>query len=246
MVHRFYAPGMSAGATRVVLDGVESVHLARVLRLRPGSRVRAFDGRGTEREARVATAHPKGAELDLFDPVGAAPEARVHVELGLGLLKADRFDAALRDAVMLGVAAVHPLLTERSDVPAGAVASGTRRERWHRIAVASSKQSGRATVPAVHEPAGLRACLAADRSPTRILLAEPSVAGAEPLQADAGWAAVTQALVLVGPEGGWTPGEVGLARAGGCRVMSLGTRTLRADAAPLVALSVLQFLWGDL
>jgi 16S rRNA (uracil1498-N3)-methyltransferase len=56
----------------------------------------------------------------------------------------------------------------------------------------------------------------------------------------------TSATVLVGPEGGWTPGEIAFAERGGFGLLTLGQRTLRADAAPLVALSVLQFLWGDL
>lgn len=245
-MHRFYAPGITADATRVVLDTVESTHLARVLRLRPGTRVRVFDGKGSERHALVTNARPDAAELELLDRVDAAAEARVHLVLGVGLLKADRFDAVLRDAVMLGVAAVQPLVTIRCDVPTAAIATGSRRERWHRIAVSASKQSGRAVVPVIREPATLAACLDADDAPVRLLLAEPSVAGADRLDVATDWWDTARALVLVGPEGGWAPGEVDDARARGCRVVSLGARTLRADAAPLVAVAVLQFLWGDL
>ncbi len=246
-VHRFYAPGMTAGMPRVVLDPDESAHLTRVLRLKPGAAVRVFDGRGLEREARVVTARAKASELDLTGEVVARPEGRVRIHLGMALLKADRFDAAIRDAVMLGVSSLQPLTTDRSDVPAAAVSSGARLTRWERIAVASAKQCGRAVVPRVHDPVSLAGCLDRDPSPLRLLFAEPSVTETERLAAGASALPdVTAALVLVGPEGGWSPREVEVARAAQCRVVTLGPRTLRADAAPIVALTVLQFLWGDL
>lgn len=246
-MHRFYAPAMTRDARRVVLDGVESAHLSRVLRLRAGASVRAFDGKGTERHALVVSSHPTASELELLDEASTQVEPRVRVVLAVGLLKSDKFDAMLRDAVMLGASAVVPLLTERCDVPASAVAGGARLDRWHRVAVASAKQSGRAVVPLVGEPVRLETCLDLDRSPLRVLFAEPSVACAERLdRSSPGPTDATQALVLIGPEGGWTPDEVDLARARGCRIVSLGSRTLRADAAPLVGLAVLQFLWGDL
>lgn len=246
-VHRFYAPGMTRDASRVVLDSEESTHLSRVLRLRVGARVRAFDGQGGERHALVANSHPGAAELELLDSIAPPAEPRVSVALAVGILKADKFDAVLRDAVMLGVSSVIPLLTDRCDVPRSAVSGGARLERWHRIAVASAKQSGRAVVPAVADPIHLDACLDRDRSPMRLMLAEPSLGGAQRLDdSSRGLMDATQALVLIGPEGGWTPDEVDRARSRGCRVVSLGSRTLRADSAPLVALAVLQFLWGDL
>lgn len=247
MTHRCYAPTMTAGDVRVILDPDESAHLSRVLRLREGDEVRVFDGRGAECAARVSVVDRARSELEVVGTVTPVPEPRVRTTLGLALLKADKFDAVLRDAVMLGVCAVQPLATARTDVPASAFSSGGRLDRWRRIAVASAKQSGRAVVPAVREPAELADCLEADRSSARLLLAEPSVPEAEPLsEARSAWADLDSALVLVGPEGGWTSDEISIARARGCQLVSLGPRTLRADAAPVVALSVLQFLWGEM
>jgi 16S rRNA (uracil1498-N3)-methyltransferase len=147
---------------------------------------------------------------------------------------------------MLGVAEVWPVLASRGDVPASAGRDGGRLERWRRIAVSAAKQCGRAAVPAVAPPATLAACLARDHSDLRLFLTEPEV---EEPAADAGVltrrGAIGSALLLVGPEGGWTFEELSQARGAGCVPLTLGRRTLRADAAPLVALSVLFYVLGE-
>jgi 16S rRNA (uracil1498-N3)-methyltransferase len=111
------------------------------------------------------------------------------------------------------------------------------------VAVASAKQCGRAVVPAVLAPRTLCEALAAVHpEAAKLVLVEPSAAAGAP---GAGLPAVAprSAVVLVGPEGGWTDEELALARETGCAPVSLGPRTLRADAAAAVALSVLQYVW---
>ena len=71
--------------------------------------------------------------------------------LAQALLKSDKMDRVIRDAVMLGVAAVQPFVSRRTDVPMKAVASGGRQDRWERTVIASVKQCGRAVVPPVYE-----------------------------------------------------------------------------------------------
>jgi len=151
----------------------------------------------------------------------------------------------VRDAVMMGVAAIQPLLTARTDVPAAAFSRGRRLERWHRIAVASAKQCGRAFVPPVLAPCSLAECLDGAPPGVRLMLVEPAAAP----RGASSWppaGASGLAMVLVGPEGGWADEEVTLALSAECLPVSLGLRTLRADAAPLVALSVLQCVWGEI
>jgi 16S rRNA (uracil1498-N3)-methyltransferase len=180
--------------------------------------------------------------VQVGDAVVPAAEWSVRVTLALAALKGDKCDGVIRDAVMMGVAAIQPLLTARSDVPSAAFSRGRRQERWQRIAVSSVKQCGRAVVPPVLAPRTLTGCLDAADAGGRLILVEPAAlppgsAGRPPDAAPA------SALVLVGPEGGWADDEVALALSAGCVPVSLGPRTLRADAAPIVALSVLQYLW---
>ncbi len=253
MLPRFYAPHLQPDDTEALLPTDEGRHLARVLRLQPGARVRVFDGRGSERMAAVIRVAGSGVLLALGDPVAAAAESRVAVTLGQALLKGDKFDDVVRDAAMLGVAAIRPLAAARADVTAAAARRGGRVDRWQRVVVSSVKQCGRSVVPEVFPPADLLACLAADTSALRLILTEPSL-GSRAADAatdfsglfgavDAGLPA--SVLMLVGPEGGWTDEEVALARSSRCRPVTLGQRTLRADAAALVALSVLFHALGE-
>jgi len=245
MVPRLYLPALTAGARTAFLPGDEADHVRRVLRAKVGSAVRVFDGRGSEREARVAALGRQAVEVELGDAVMPAAECRVRVTLAQAVLKGDKTDAVVRDAVMMGVAAVQPLLTARADVPAAAFERGARLERWRRVAVASVKQCGRAVVPEIAPPRTLQECVAGCLCEANVILVEPSAAAVEAGRADVP-AAPSSALVLVGPEGGWSREEVEAAVAAGCVPMTLGPRTLRADTAAIVALSVLLYQWGEM
>jgi 16S rRNA (uracil1498-N3)-methyltransferase len=245
MVPRLYVPSLDPQDRTVELPDEEAGHLRRVLRAKAGSAVRLFDGRGREVSARLRSVDRASVVAEVEGPVDAAAEWGVRVTLAQAVLKGDKIDDVIRDAVMLGVAEIQPLLTARTDVPAAALSNGRRLERWRRIAVSSAKQSGRAVVPPVLEPLTLAACLAAARPGLSLVLVEPAAASwASAAGPPAGVPA--SATVLVGPEGGWAEDELASCLSAGCLPMSLGPRTLRADAAPLVALSVLQHAWGEI
>ncbi len=248
MLPRFYVPTLTREAVEATLPADEAGHLTRVLRLTVGAPLRVFDGRGLERLARVGRADRAGVLLEVGEPIDAAPEPRIAVTLGQALLKGDKFDAVIRDAVMLGVSRVRPMVTARTDVPARAARDGGRLDRWRRVAVSSVKQCGRAVVPVVEAAADLPGVLAVDSSVLRLLLAEPALGVPSLALRDLGpaLAGASSVLLLVGPEGGWTRDEADAACAQGCRVVGLGGRTLRADAAPLVALSVIMHRLGDI
>jgi 16S rRNA (uracil1498-N3)-methyltransferase len=246
MPTRVFAPALTPETTTLDLPEGEAEHLARVLRARPGDEVRVFNGRGLEREALVSRVTKLAVTLEVGRSVVAAAECRVRITLAQALLKGDKIDDIVRDATMLGVAAIQPLITHHTDVPRRAVHRGGRAERWSRIAVSSAKQCGRAVVPDVQDPASLSDCLARDGSDLRLLLAEPSTGAGAGVESRLARSAVTSVLLLVGPEGGWAPAEIQAATQAGALALTLGRRTLRADATALVALSVLLHLWGEL
>jgi 16S rRNA (uracil1498-N3)-methyltransferase len=245
MVPRLFVPTLFPEARVLSLPVDEAEHLVRVLRVKPGAAVRVFDGRGFECEAQVSAVVRHEVTVEIGRPVTPAAECRVRVTLAQAVLKGDKIDDVIRDVVMMGVAAVRLMLTARTDVPPAAFTRGGRVERWRRIAIASAKQCGRAVVPEIYPPASLPACLDADRSDVRLLLVEPSAAALQ-LAASRLPQSVASAIVLIGPEGGWAAEEVSAAVTAGCGTITLGARTLRADATPLVALSVLQYFWGDI
>ncbi len=243
MIARVLVPAATHEGERLEVPADEAQHLLRVLRLGPGAAVRVFDGRGHEWDATIRQTTKQRAEVELGTVRVTAPETRIRYTLAVAVLKGDGTDQVVRDAVMLGVTAIRPFVSARSEVGVAALARAHRRERWERIAVASAKQCGRAVVPVVHEVVELATAMTADQAALRLLLAEPAVAGpATTLSAIPAPAAVSLAI---GPEGGWTNEEVAAATSAGWRVLRLGGRVLRADAAPTVALAACQAVWMD-
>ncbi len=244
MLARFYAPGATGIGDLATLPPEEARHARTVVRLGPGDFVAVFDGAGREFLARVERVGPRVVEVRLLEPRRPAPELTVRLVVALAVLKGGRSDQAVRDATLLGAAELQPLLTGRVVLPPDAASRIER--RWRKLAIASCKQCGRATVPPIRPPVTLDRWLAADSAALRLLLVEPDLpVEAAPLAALAGHRPASASLT-VGPEGGWTTDEVARAIAAGCRAVRLGPRTLRAEVAPVVALSVLLFLWGEL
>jgi 16S rRNA (uracil1498-N3)-methyltransferase len=245
-LHRFFAPSLDPGDEAVTLPREEGEHLTRVLRMGVGDTVSVFDGRGHEFSARVVAVERRDVRVQLVSRVEPAAEPTVALTLAQAVIKGDKMDDIVRDAVMLGVSAVQPLVTARTELTVAALTNGNRLDRWRRVALASVKQSKRAVLPDVRRPLTLEAFLGDPPAAMRIMLVEPGAGEAEPLSALQGQPVPQDATVFVGPEGGWTEKEVGAARASGVRLVTLGHRTLRADATPVAAISVLQFLFGDL
>jgi 16S rRNA (uracil1498-N3)-methyltransferase len=251
---RFHVPAINSTLERVELPEEEAEHLARVLRLGVGDEIDAIDGRGGVWRAEIVQVGKKSATIRPIAPGIAASELSIPITLVISVLKGDKIDDVVRDAVMLGVTSIRPVVSERSEISLSAMARSSRIARWQRIAVASAKQCGRAVVPMVHDATPLdwhwaepstHATGHDEGPPLRIMCIEPSAALGEviPVQAVPKPRA---AELIIGPEGGWAVSEVAAAHDSGAILMSLGARTLRADAVPIVALSALLTVWGEM
>jgi 16S rRNA (uracil1498-N3)-methyltransferase len=242
---RFFAPDARLAGDTVLLPADEALHLIRVLRLKAGDNVRVFNGRGGEFEAVVRNINGRTVAVQLEEGREAARETSVAITLAPSALKADKMDRVVRDAVMMGVTAIQPIVTTRSEVSLAALEQGRRHERWQRIAVSSAKQCGRAVVPTVHPPLGFEAFLNGGLSLPALMLVEPSLPVGSSTITEIGVHAPSSVTLIIGPEGGWGAEE--LTSAGRtCQFVRLGSRTLRADASPLVALTAMLTVWHDL
>jgi 16S rRNA (uracil1498-N3)-methyltransferase len=247
MLPRFLGTIDAASSTaRVPAD--ESHHLSHVLRLRAGDEVVVFDGAGREFRARIERLSRHGVDLALIEECDAAPEPAVRLTLAQAAIKGEKMDDVIRDATMMGVAAIEPLITVHT---VAHLKPGAAPDRWRRIAIASAKQCRRAVVPSIGAGVTFADWLSRDAAEEKLLLVEPSgadhrVVAEHADDADGSKIRPASASLLVGPEGGWSAEEVEHAIAAGYRPLTLGRRTLRADAVPIVAISVLQYLWGDL
>lgn len=247
MLPRFFAPDAAGAATFIALPEDEARHATRVMRLGDGDEVAVFDGLGHEWRARIAHATKSQVRVERIQRIDPARESRVAVTLFQAVLKGDHMDAVVRDAVMVGVTSIVPVVTARTIARAGAASAARARERWQRVALASVKQCRRAVLPPVALPAPLGEALGASAPRANhlaVVLAEPA-AGVEGIS-PATVPDVESAALVVGPEGGWSPEELSDLSARGFRAMTLGAITLRADAAALVAISMLRAVWKDL
>jgi 16S rRNA (uracil1498-N3)-methyltransferase len=243
---RFFAPdaGKNAAASLVTLPADESTHLARVMRIARGGAIRVFNGIGGEWRAEVVTLARDAVVIRLLEAATPVAEPSVRITLALAVLKGDKMDDVVRDAVMLGAGAIQPLITVHTETSLAAVARGERIARWRRIAIASAKQCGRAVVPDVSAPLIFTEWLRTGDRGGRVMFVEPAVSA--PTRHLRTLKPADHAALIVGPEGGWTSDEVAAGASAGATLATLGNITIRADAMPIVALTAIRTLWQDL
>ncbi|GHE21291.1 16S rRNA (uracil(1498)-N(3))-methyltransferase [Halomonas urumqiensis] len=224
----------------VVLPDGPARHVGRVLRLGEGAPLCLFDGHGHEASAVIVAVTRKQvvARIEAIEP--GAGESPLAVHLGQAISKGDRMDYAIQKSVELGVTAITPLYTEHGDVRLKGEREAKKHAHWQAVAASACEQCGRAVVPPVHPPVALADWLAERDEALRLVL-HPGVADA---LAESG--TPPSAALLIGPEGGLADGEVAAARAAGFTPLSLGPRILRTETAPVVALALLQYRFGDL
>jgi 16S rRNA (uracil1498-N3)-methyltransferase len=238
--HRFHVPEAAPGA-RVDLPQHAAHHAREVLRLRPGATIGVFDGGGHEFEGVLEEVSRSRVLVRLGGPVPARPEPAVHIVLALPPLKGDRMELVIQKTTELGVAAVWPVVTARTDAVGRPALQGSRQERWDKVASGAAEQCGRATVPVVEPTVTLEALLQRPWSGTRIALVEDGTGTPPPA-----WPMADAVLCLVGPAGGWEPAEVDTLTAAGFVHARLGPRILRAETAAIAAVTAVQLLKGDL
>lgn len=248
-------------AGEAVVLGDEAHHLGRVLRVRPGDRVRALDGAGLEAHGEVVEVSRDAVLLQLDAPRASDREPGIALTLGVSLLKGDKLADVVRMGTELGVREFALFSSARAEPDA---LSTGKRQRLERVAREAAKQSGRAVIPAVVPgvpladlPLAPRALVADPRSDTTVAAA---MAAPRPAADREGWperanaatapdreavAAPTaeQVTAVTGPEGGFTGDEVDLLVERGATAVSLGRTILRAETAPVV-LAALVLLSG--
>lgn len=242
MLPRFYDPDLDPESGSARLSPDEAHHLTRVLRLVAGDMVTVFNGRGVEWRARVDRASREAVTLTLLEPVAARMPA-VAITLAQAILKGEAMEDVVRDCTMIGVAGIQPVLSERTTVKRRTLA--VAHDRWRRIALASVKQCGTARLPEILRPTQFDQWLPSPLPAHSYLLIEPGTSLPEvtTVRQLALSPAPPSALLLVGPEGGWTESERDAAITAGAIPLSLGPLTLRASTVALAAGAALIAVW---
>lgn len=234
MHHRIYYPGSLSIGDEIPVTGEEFHHAARVVRLRADERVELFDGRGRAVEGRVIEATRDVLRVVVESEVPSR-ESKARIHLAAAVINLDKFELVLQKATELGVASITPLVTERVDVRPERYKGKT--DRWEKIVFEAVKQSGRSVIPRLAEPVAFPEAMG--RAGPKILFDAdqvPSTAGES----------FNELTIFVGPEGGWSDGEIDLARRAGCVFRRLGSRRLRAETAAIVAVGIITAQQGDI
>jgi len=233
MPPRLHVARLLATGEEFTLGSAESRHV-QVLRLQPGAPITLFDGRGGEWRASVLRMGRSAVDVQVLGHDAVERELACHVTLALAMPANDRMDDLVEKATELGVAAIQPLLSERSVLRLAGERAQRRQAHWQGVAVAACEQSGRTRIPNVAPVLALPAWLGSlGVGADRLLLST----GRAPRWTPA--PAIGALIVLSGPEGGLTDDEEQAAQAQGFAPVSLGPRVLRADTAPLALLAAL-------
>lgn len=227
----------------VVVEGDRARYLGRVLRLRIGDEITVFNGEGPEWPAVIESMTKSTATLRIGNEREAGTESPLNVHLVQGISRGERMDYVVQKATELGVSRITPVLTEYGVVKLDDVRAAKRREHWEHVAASACEQSGRTRPPLVDAPITLKAWFGARAADADVdLVLQPgAVTPLAAVTAPNGWI-----CILIGPEGGFSPGEYEDAGLAGFRAVSLGPRVLRTETAAAAALAIMQSAWGDL
>ncbi len=236
---RIYSSETLIPGQQVALDEQAVTHLVRVLRMQSGDTFRLFNGDGHEYSASLLVENKKYASAIIGEILRSDAAMPLALHLGQVMSKGDRMDFTVQKATELGIREITPLSSERCDVRLKGERMDKKREHWQRVAISACEQSGRNSIPVIHDPVNLSDWLTAVEADRKLLLHPHNQ---KPLNSDEQPQSVA---ILVGPEGGFSDPEVMLCQQQGFDGLLLGPRILRTETAALTALSVIQYVWGD-
>lgn len=243
---RFYTPPSGINGSVAMLPASETHHLSHVLRLKPGTEVFLFDGRGREYRCRLSRIVGSHAELEIVATLPDRVESTLNLTLAQALAKADRFDLIVQKATELGVSRIFPLVTDHCNIHIKASDLRKKVERWERIALEALKQCGRRTLVEITEPMSLQESLNSLINVKEEVFVFSERNGRPISEMIEGQSRISRAFAVVGPEGGWSDQEAGMFDELGFATLTLGPRLLRTETASIVAVALLQHLIGDL
>lgn len=229
-MHIFYLPDLTPGL--VELPGEEATHALRVLRLKDGDRITLVDGRGTKAEARLRIGGKREAQAEITSRLMVPHERKAAIHLAVAPTKQiERFEWMLEKCTEIGVDRITPLITSRTE------RTRLRRDRLEKILIAAMKQSQRAWLPRLDEATSLEAIL-------RSSLPEQRFFGwceGERNNLSSAYDRSHDAVILIGPEGDFTPEESALLTQHAFVPVSLGGARLRTETAAIAACTWMNF-----
>ncbi len=239
---RFYSSDIDLHLGSVKLSKDELRHLKDSLRLKEGAKAEVFDGLGSLYLLEIDEIKKDGASGRLIEKIKTEDEPRLKVGLFQAVLKGQAMDTVIQKATEMGADLIQPILTERTVVSIPPKQIHNKAARWQRIAVEAAKQSKRLFLPKVNPPVELKSLKSEIESFDRFILFYEEEKGKSVKNIDP--KGVSSIGIMIGPEGGFTFGEVERMHSLGAEVASLGRNILKADTAAIAALAVILHEFG--
>jgi len=244
-MHRFYVAPEDWNPDALTLTGTEAHHCRNVLRLEAGDKVVLFDGRGREVTAEINSADASEIRLRKLHEA-TSPPLRCQITLGQAIPKGKNMDLIVQKAVEIGAAEIAPILSDRTVVRLDEESGASKQSKWQTIAIEAAKQCGQNWLPQVHAPQTMTQFFANRRHFDLQLIGSLQSDAVHLKKILAEYCAEhddrpASVLMLVGPEGDFTPAELSLARSHGCRPITLGPIVLRVETASIYCLSILSY-----
>lgn len=242
---RFYVPQPRIDQGMLKVEGGEVKHIRKVLRLKEGDEITVFDGLGKELKGTIVEEGLSSVVIRIENACSSKKDSPLEVTLAQSLLKGEKMDYLIQKATELGVKEIIPFLSSRS-VPLLEKSKRVRRHhRWERIAIEASKQCGRGVVPKIESLQDYSDMLRmAESNALRLILWERE--GMKLKEILERSKERKKIFFVIGPEGGFSRGEIEEGKGTGFVPVTLGRRILRAETASLCFLSILQYEQGDI
>ena len=238
-ISRIYTDAPLQSGQQLGLDEKSSHHLSRVLRHKVQDQLVLFNGDGREYQAVISSIDKKQVVVSVGSYSAPCTESYLQIHLGIAMSKGDRMDWVLQKSTELGVTAIYPLVTERTELKLKGDRLDKKLAHWRQVIISACEQCGRNILPSLHHPVTSQQWSESIEADRKLVLHHR---GAESIDSPA---SVGSVALLIGPEGGLSVEEIAHAQKQKFQALTLGPRVLRTETAPLAAISVLQYVWGD-
>jgi 16S rRNA (uracil1498-N3)-methyltransferase len=246
-MHRFYIAPETWNSVAPMLSGSEAHHAREVLRMKAGEKLVLFNGQGREITAEIVDL--SGAEIRLRKLHEAETQPlQCRIVLGQAIPKGKNMELIVQKAVEIGAAEIAPIISDRTIVQVDSESAMQKQSKWRQIAIEAAKQSGQNWLPRVRTPRKLTELfsMASEESFDLRLIGslQPDAGRLKKILADYSREHELRprsVLMLIGPEGDFTPAELSLARRHGCQPITLGPIILRVETAAIYCLSILSY-----
>ena len=245
-MHRFYVEPENWHLQELALRGSEAHHARNVLRMQAGDKLVLFNGKGRELTAEITNVGDDEIRLQKLHESETAPLG-CRIVLGQAIPKGRNMDLIVQKAVEIGAAEIAPIISDRTIVQIDSENASQKQTKWQQIAIEAGKQCGQNWLPRVHGPKKLAEFLSASEHAFDLRLIGSLQPDAQHLKRILETYSIERGdrprsvLMLVGPEGDFTPAELALARRHGCRPITLGPIILRVETAAIYCLSILSY-----